>query len=91
MICRLLVVPVVFMGGLVVRRKRSSEAEQLCLPSGLADFVPVDWPGGSEYQRYEAWRRARETWAENHLPGGSENLPWWHGVIPDQPWDEVVL
>lgn len=79
------------MGGLVVRRKRPSEAEQLGLPPGLADFVPSDWPGGSEYQRYEAWRDARYSWAETNLSGGVEDLPWWHGDIPDQPWDEVVL
>lgn len=91
MICRHLVVLVVFMGVLVVRRKRLSESEQLGLPAGLGDFVPADWPGGSEYQRYEAWRKARIVWAEEHLPGGAEDVPWWQGEIPDQPWDEVEL
>lgn len=77
--------------GSVVRRKReASETEQLGLPRLLADFVPADWPGGSEYQRYEAWREARESWAETNLAGGVEDLPWWHGRIPDQPWDEVA-
>ena len=79
------------MAGLMVRRKRQSEAEQLGLPRVLADFVPSDWPGGSEYQRYSAWRQARLTWAEANLSGGVADLPWWHGEIPDQPWDEVVL
>lgn len=81
----------VFMGGLVVRRKRLDPQLKAGLPLVLADFVPSEWPGGSEYQRYEAWRAAREDWAEKYHPEGVDGLPWWHGVVPDQPWDEVVL
>lgn len=49
-----------FTRGLVVKRKRPDPQLKAGLPLVLADFVPSEWPGGSEYQRYEAWRAARE-------------------------------
>lgn len=94
MICRRLAVSVVFMGGPVVRRR---QREQIVngqrIPERVLTFVPAQWQGGSDYQRWEAWDEARRSWAEVNLPGGAEDLPSTLGanLPPDQPWDEVEL
>ena len=93
MICRKPAGSVVFTGAGVVRRKRLDVvlAAGARVPREFADFDPSLWAGASDYQRYEAWDRARRSWADQHLPNGAGDLPWWLGVVPDQPWNEVVL
>ena len=51
-------------------------------------FDPDAWPGASDYERYEAWKAAREEWAVKNLPGGIADLPsTLGGYVPDMPWD----
>lgn len=87
--CRRLAVPVACMGADVVRRKRKDPGAALGVPAELTTFVPANWPGKSEYQRWAAWSEARYSWADANLPNGYEDMPEWDGVMPDQPWDEV--
>lgn len=78
----------VCMGGVVVRRKRRDSAD---MPAEFIVFDPAGWPGGSEYQRWVAWDKARRAWACKNLPNGEDDLPCALGAyVPDQPWDEVV-
>lgn len=93
MICPRLVECGEFMGGLVVRRRRREQAAVNGgpIPASVLEFVPADWPGTSEYQRWAAWSEARYSWADENLPDGCEDLPAWGGVVPDQPWSEVEL
>lgn len=73
-------------------RRRQKEARAIgggTIPAWLDDFDPSAWPGGSDYQRWEAWEAARQEWAAANLPGGAEQLQSHSELIPDQPWSEV--
>lgn len=92
MTCRRLVASAAFMWAAVVVRRRRRPAEVPAgFPVDVVVFEPEKWPGTSEYQRWAAWFEARHQWAADNLPDGSEGLPSWDGVPPDQPWSEVVL
>ena len=69
--------------------RTDSAGNVLTIPPSLTDFVPEDWPGKSEHQRWAAWSEARYSWAEENLPDGYEDMPSWPGVVPDQPWSEA--
>lgn len=73
------------------RQKAPRAADGKAGPAWLDDFDPSQWPGGSDYQRWEAWDAARREWADKNFPGGSENLDSLCELIPDQPWEEARL
>lgn len=60
-------------------------------PAWIDDFDPTAWPGSSDYQRWEAWDKARREWADKNLPAGAEQLDSHCELIPDQPWSEAKL
>lgn len=57
-------------------------------PAYVFEFIPHDWPGAIDWDRYEAWQAAREVWAVANLPDGVAGLPFrLDGYIPDAPFD----
>lgn len=48
-----------------MRRRVAAPAEG-AVPARLARFVPDEWPGASEWQRYEQWSAAVDEWTLDH-------------------------
>lgn len=93
MICRQLVVSVVFIGALMVRRRRPDWVRGGQVPVDFVSFDPAAWDGSSDYQRWVAWDAARTLWAEANLPNSSADLTDRQSRVaslPDQPWDEIA-
>lgn len=68
--------------GVVRRRQR----ERVVGEAEVLDFIPDQWPGETDFERYEAWAAARKAWAAKSVAEGGPGLPLYMGWIPDQPW-----
>jgi hypothetical protein len=78
----------------MVRRRGLADRVTGGIPVELVTFQRDDWYGVSEFDRWQAWDKARTSWAEAHLPGGVEDLPGWHERIlsmPDAPMDWSLI
>jgi hypothetical protein len=60
------------------------------VPDRLATFVPSDWPGGDDEERFAAWVAARVAYADRHgWPGGRAEADGIGALRqrPDEPWN----
>jgi hypothetical protein len=71
-----------------MRRRPRNEVAGVPIEAAVLEFTPEQWPGANDWEKYEAWREAREEWAKRNLPGGVADLPFRLGsYIPDMPFD----